>query len=329
MSNPTSNSTSTSNPAWQSVVGAALAILSGFFLGTSVVLRKRGLIEIAAEGHDVTSGSRAYLKNKFWWLGMLLQAVGEVANFGAYAFCPTILVTPMGTLAIVFNAILSSYLLNESLAFLGIMGCGLCMVGVILIVIHAIQASDPETVMDFVSYVIQPGFLVYSVFIVVLVLWLKYYAEPRWAKQTPFVYIAMSSCGGAYLVLSAQGVGSAIVYSARNWTTDNQFWQWPLYPLILFMLLAVIYQITYLNKALAVNPSAVIYPISFVCFNGMTIITTSILFQEFPVDTVSAGISVAAGLFVIVVGVILLSVSKNETQDIEVTDKIGVTRVLP
>ncbi|KAJ3293352.1 hypothetical protein HDU79_000388, partial [Rhizoclosmatium sp. JEL0117] len=247
---PTMSTANNSTPHTdlETVVGVTLAVMSGLFLGSSVVLRKRGLIEIAADGHNVAEGSTAYLKNRFWWAGMGLQAIGEISNFGAYALCPTVIVTPMGTLAVVFNSLLSNYLLKEKLSFIGKLGCGICILGVLEIVTHVLTDREIFTIPQFMVYVTSTSFLVYSAFIVVLVLFLKFYAEPRYAKKTPFVYIAMSSCGGSYLVLSAQGVGSAIAYSIKNWTTDNQFVQWPLYPLILFMVMAVIYQITYLNK---------------------------------------------------------------------------------
>ncbi|ORY46982.1 hypothetical protein BCR33DRAFT_114518 [Rhizoclosmatium globosum] len=209
------------------------------------------------------------------------------------------------------------------MSFIGKMGCGICIFGVLEIVVHVLTDQQVLTVPIFMAYVTSTSFLVYSAFITVLVLFLKFYAEPRYAKKTPFVYIAMSSCGGSYLVLSAQGVGSAIAYSTKNWTTDNQFLQWPLYPLILFMVLAVIYQITYLNKALAVNSSAVIYPISFVCFNVMTLISTAFLYFKLPVDNVEDGISVVVGLLTIIGGVVLLSISKNESKMIIEQDSLN------
>ncbi|KAJ3279865.1 hypothetical protein HDU79_000222 [Rhizoclosmatium sp. JEL0117] len=305
-----------STPAWESVVGITLAVLSGLFLGTSVVLRKRGLIDVASAGHDVIQGSTAYLKNAFWWSGMILQALGEICNFGAYAFCPTILVTPLGTFSIVFNATLSHYMLHEVLTFVGKIGCLLCVLGVVMIVIHAPTDQQTNNIPDLMQNVINPMFLSYSAFIVALILWLKLYAESKYAKKSPFVYIAMSSCGGSYLVLSAQGVGSSIVTSAKNWKTNNQFLQWPLYPLILFMGMTVVYQIVYLNKALASSSSAIIYPISYVCFTGMTIVLTSFLYREFPVKSIDDGVSIIQGFLVIACGVTLLYTSSSENNRI-------------
>lgn len=54
--------------------------------------------------------------------------LGELCNFGSYAFIPAIIVTPLGALSVVICAILSSIFLQESLTFFGWCGCFLCIV---------------------------------------------------------------------------------------------------------------------------------------------------------------------------------------------------------
>ncbi|KAI8842190.1 magnesium transporter NIPA-domain-containing protein [Chytriomyces cf. hyalinus JEL632] len=312
------NSSSATDPAhppaaaWQSAVGISLALASNAFIGASVVFRKRGLVDLASSGHDIASGSNAYLRNVYWWLGMLLLAIGEVSNFGAYAFSPAILVTPLGTLSVVISAVLANYFLKERLTTLGKLGCALCILGVVMIVTHAPTAQTTATVPEFIYHAIQPAFIVYTVFIGAMLAVLIYYAEPRYARTNPFVYVAMSSCGGSYLVLSAQGVGSSIVTTVRDFPENNQFLQWPMYPLILFMVLTIVFQITYLNKAMAVYSTAIIYPIHYVCFTGVTIISTAFLFREFPVTSLDSGASIVEGFLVLVAGVMLLYMSNLE-----------------
>lgn len=46
-------------------------------------------------------------------------AVGEAANFAAYAFAPASLVTPLGALSVLISAVLASKYLNEKLNLLG------------------------------------------------------------------------------------------------------------------------------------------------------------------------------------------------------------------
>jgi hypothetical protein len=66
-------------------IGIALAISSGIFIGASFIFKKKGLLDTNALGHEAGKG-HAYLKSRMWWSGMILMGVGELANFGAYAF---------------------------------------------------------------------------------------------------------------------------------------------------------------------------------------------------------------------------------------------------
>lgn len=47
------------------------------------------------------------------------MAIGELANFAAYAFAPASLVTPLGALSVIVSAVLSSKYLKENINLLG------------------------------------------------------------------------------------------------------------------------------------------------------------------------------------------------------------------
>lgn len=38
-----------------------------------------------------------------WLTGLIIVAIGEIANFAAYAFAPAILVTPLGALSVLIG----------------------------------------------------------------------------------------------------------------------------------------------------------------------------------------------------------------------------------
>ena len=97
-----------------------------------------------------------------------------VANFAAYSFAPPILVTPLGSLSViigcvgisllaemrydlVYSAILASYLLDEELGHLGRLGCTICILGSLIIVLHAPADKDLQTVDEVLRYAVQPG----------------------------------------------------------------------------------------------------------------------------------------------------------------------------
>lgn len=85
------------------------------------------------------------------------MVAGEICNFAAYAFAPAILVTPLGALSVLIGAILGSYFLNEELGVLGKLGSAICLIGAVIIVLHAPPDEDIQTIDQILNYAIQPG----------------------------------------------------------------------------------------------------------------------------------------------------------------------------
>ncbi|KAF9953950.1 hypothetical protein BGZ70_000052, partial [Mortierella alpina] len=149
-------------PTYYKFIGMGLAISSGAFIGASFVVKKKGLLlssAIAGEGH-------AYLRSPLWWTGMVMSEfgldgvaaliVGEICNFIAYSFAPALIVTPLGALSVVVCAVLSSLVLKEKLSLQGKIGCALCIVGAVIIVLHAPAQAAVTDIDQFKHFVIQP-----------------------------------------------------------------------------------------------------------------------------------------------------------------------------
>lgn len=92
------------------------------------------------------------------------MVLGEIANFAAYAFAPAILVTPLGALSVLIGAVLGAYFLDEELGTLGKLGCAICLIGSVIIVLHAPPDKEIETVDEILHFAIQPGRYICSFF---------------------------------------------------------------------------------------------------------------------------------------------------------------------
>lgn len=84
---------------------------------------------------------------------------GEIFNFAAYAFAPAILVTPLGALSVLIGAVLGAYFLKEELGTLGKLGSAMCLIGAVIIVLHAPPDKEIDTIDEILNYAIQPGML--------------------------------------------------------------------------------------------------------------------------------------------------------------------------
>jgi len=147
-SNTTTNGTSSTpstaaqRPSSYKAIGVSLAVASGLFIGTSFVLKKYGLLASNKKYNEAAGDGYSYLKNGWWWSGMILMIIGEICNFVAYSFVDAILVTPLGALTVVVTTILSAIFLKERLSFVGKIGCFNCIIGSVIIVMNAPDQSS-------------------------------------------------------------------------------------------------------------------------------------------------------------------------------------------
>ncbi|KAJ3039103.1 hypothetical protein HDV00_012592 [Rhizophlyctis rosea] len=243
--------------------------------------------------------------------------LGELCNLAAYAFSPAVLVTPLGALSVVISAILSAFLLKEKLNFSGQVGCAQCIIGAVILVLNAPATQSTTTIASFFEYAWTAAFIAYASVNLLLILILMFYLGPRYGDRYPIVPIAICSLSGAFVVAATQGVGAAVVHSV-TFPMENQFKDWRIYPLIVFILITGAVQINYLNKALNIYSTAVVTPIYYVCFTSATLLCSAILLRQFAVEDPVKAATAVLGFVVIVGGVSLLfAFSLKETRKAE------------
>ncbi|CAI9158668.1 unnamed protein product [Rangifer tarandus platyrhynchus] len=303
-------------------IGLVLAISSSIFIGSSFILKKKGLLQLAKKGVTrAGQGGHSYLKEWLWWAGLLSMGAGEVVNFAAYAFAPATLVTSLGALSVLVSAILSSYFLNEQLNIHGKIGCILSILGSTVVVIHAPQEEKVATLHEMEMKLRDPGFICFAVIITVISLVLILVVAPKKGQTNILVYVSICSLIGAFSVSSVKGLGIAV----------KELLQWrPVYehPLV-FILLAVLVlsvttQINYLNKALDTFNTSLVTPIYYVLFTSMVVTCSAILFQEWYGMNAGDVIGTLSGFFTIISGIFLLHAFKNI--DITWSDLTSTTR---
>lgn len=236
--------TSETRPPIYKVIGIILAICSGLFIGVSFVLKKHGLLKANAKYNEEAGEGYGYLKNVWWWTGMTLMIIGEICNFVAYAFVDAILVTPLGALSVVICTILSAIFLKERLSFVGKVGCFMCIIGSVVIVLNAPEQSAVSKIQDMQRLVLAPGFLVYGGVIIVGCLFVIFWVGPRYGKKSMMVYLTVCSLIGGLSVVATQGLGAAVVAQANG---TPQFNQWFLYVLFVFVVATLLTEIVFLN----------------------------------------------------------------------------------
>ncbi|XP_042428076.1 probable magnesium transporter NIPA1 [Zingiber officinale] len=285
------------------VRGLVLAMSSSIFIGLSFIVKKKGLQKAGANGVRAGSGGFSYLYEPIWWVGMLTMILGEVANFAAYAFAPAILVTPLGALSIIVSAVLAHFMLNEKLHIFGVLGCILCVVGSVSIVLHAPREKDIVSVKEVWSLATEPGFVTYSCLVLFLVAFLIVQLVPRYGQTHMLVYVGICSLMGSLTVMSVKAVSIAL---KLTFSGMNQFVYYQTWFFAATVAFCCVMQINYLNKALDTFNTAVISPVYYVMFTTFTICASMIMFKDWDSQNASQIVTEICGFITILSGTFLL-----------------------
>ncbi|RDW84576.1 putative DUF803 membrane protein [Coleophoma cylindrospora] len=277
-------------------------------IGTSFVITKKGLMD-AEERHGFEGDGFTYLKSPIWWGGIVTLVIGEVANFAAYAFAPAILVTPLGALSVLIGAVLGSYFLKEELGTLGKLGCAICLIGSVIIVLHAPPDKEITTVDEILHYAIQPGFLLYCFAVCTFAGVMIYRIAPKYGKKNPLIYLSICSTVGSVSVMSVKAFGIALKITLAG---NNQFTHPSTYVFIILTAVSIMTQMNYFNKALSQFPTQLVNPLYYVTFTTATLTASFILYGGFNTSDAVNTLSLLSGFLVIFAGVYLLNVSRSD-----------------
>ncbi|KAL8128595.1 hypothetical protein V2J09_017750 [Rumex salicifolius] len=253
--------------------GLALAVSSSVFIGSSFIIKKKGLMKSRNYGVRPGSGGFSYLREPWWWAGMITMIIGEVANFAAYAFAPAILLQCLLILRKVkaplhCSAVLAHFILKEKLHIFGVLGCVLCVVGSTVIVLHAPHERPIVSVKQVWRLATQPGFLVFAFLVLIAVLVLIIYFVPRYGHTHLVVYVGICSLLGSLTII-------------------------------------------YLNKALDLFNTAVVSPVYYVMFTSLTILASMIMFKDWATQGGSQIATELCGFVTILSGTFLLHKTKD------------------
>lgn len=270
-------------------------------------------------------GTYAHLHLAKRWT--LLTAATTVANFAAYTFAPPILVTPLGALSVIIGATLASFFLGEHLGHLGRLGCTLCVLGSLVIVLHAPLEEEIKSVEEFVVHVVQPPFLFFCFVVLVFTLVMIFVVAPKYGRIYPLVYISICSLVGAVSVMAIKGFGIAVKLTFGG---SNQFTDISTYIFGITVAGCIVVQMNYFNKALDTFSTNVyvswslsflrttadamkhfsVNPTYYVCFSTSILVASIILFQGFNTDDPAKAVSLLTGFAVTFMGVHILNHSR-------------------
>lgn len=211
-------------------------------------------------------------------------------------------------MSVIIGAILASFMLDEKLGRLGVCGCASCIIGSVIIVLHAPSDKEVETVDEILAYASKMPFLIYLGFVAVFSTFMVFRVVPRYGTQNPMVYLSICSLVGSVSVMAIKGFGIAIKLTIAG---NNQLTHISTYIFGVVVVSCILIQMNYFNKALDTFSTNVVNPIYYVFFTTATITASAILFQGFNTTDAVNTISLLCGFLTIFMGVFLLNISRQ------------------
>jgi type IV secretory pathway VirB2 component (pilin) len=176
--------------------------------------------------------------------------------------------------------VLSSIFLNERLGKDGIIGCILCVLGSVTVILHAPEEAAIETVDDVFYHFVQPTFLLYMIAIILFSFYLIYRVGPIYGKSHMLVYITICSLVGSISVMAVKGFAVAVKLTIAG---ENQFFKLSTWLFGATVLFCAMTQVNYFNKALdlfstnRVTPGIIYLIVYYVFFTSATVVASVIL----------------------------------------------------
>ena len=124
---------------------------------------------------------------------------------------------------------------------------------------------------------IYSGFLLYSLFAILVAVYLIYWVSPVYGQTNILVYIAICSLIGSLSVMACKGLSIALklTLSGSNQLQNPLTWFF-----IVSVAVCIAVQMNYLNKSLDLFNTSLVTPIYYVMFTTFTIMASAILFHE-------------------------------------------------
>lgn len=90
--------------------------------------------------------------------------------------------------------------------------------------------------------------MIYSTLVTAFAVVMIYKVAPRYGKKNPMIYLSICSTVGSISIMAIKGIGLAIKMSLRG---DNQFTSPSTYVFVIMVVVCILTQMNYFNKALS------------------------------------------------------------------------------
>ena len=297
------------------VAGALSCVVGNFLISLSLNLQRRA--------HRDNTEGLPYTKLKAWWVAIVCMFVGEIGNFLAYGMAPASLVSPLGAITVISNAVLSKVILNEPMPRQKAAGVVLALVGAVLIAVNAPAPFPPDTgdkaIQEeevFYYSIMTLRACIYIIIVAVVAfcvanpLKLPFLVSDKLREDMVVIPCVLCGCAGTMTVSSAKAVFNSLsqAFAGKPAMFARLDICWLTYLTIVVAVASIVGQVKYLNEALMRHGASRVVPVYYITFTTITMSAGMTLFLELKFEPFALSIALfVAGLLCAFSGVWLIN----------------------
>jgi drug/metabolite transporter (DMT)-like permease len=302
-------------------VGVGLSIAADAVVAISLGVQKLA--------HNRNRGPDGEPKKHFvfiplWWLGIIMNASGEVGNMLAYGMAPASVVAPVGSVGVLVNQIIAVTFLGEPFRRRDVPALMAIIGGIVLVIIMVPESAEQFATKALLSdqYYGSIQALVYWAFVIISITFFIIVLEPRKAKNWILVWVLLCSGISSLTVMACRGFSSLItsmpidcapeVCSTDGLMVPNTapcqqtVAHWLFWVLLLAIIVTAIWSANYLNKAMMHYGNTEVVPIYYCTFTLASIIGCAVVYNELKNLTIVKGFGFLGGVAAALCGVLTL-----------------------
>jgi len=242
----------------------------------------------------------------WWWFGILGIIGGEVGNLIAYGYAPAAIVTPIGSIGVVTNVLITTWVLKEPLTILNIFGVLCVVAGIVIVVLFA-----PKAVITFSSRTVWNDVIFtrhFGIYLAVLAgsLMIMIPVSRKYGKKSVLIYIIMCAIIASLTIVCAKSFSTLLISSAENGIGTELLSPWP-YIFLIVMVITAVLSMGYVNKAMMIFDNSQVVPTYFSLFTTASVGAVGWVYHEFDcfID-LTKSILFLVGIMTAMIGVFLV-----------------------
>lgn len=252
------------------MLGVGLAISGNSLIAISLTLQKYV--------HNQSAG-KAVGGSPLFWLALVGMITGEVGNFAAFGFASPTVVSPLGAVAVIANAVLAGLFLREAIFLHTLIGIVLTVGGSVVVVVFSPPSVHDLSVDAFLDYLREPTAIAYLSVVGATTLTLAI-LEPWYGHRHLLVNLLICSLLGSITVLCSSAT-SKFISQALSGGAQTVLHSPVPYAILPVLALTAVLQLRYLNKAMKHFESSKVVPTYYITFTLASISGSGVVLRDF------------------------------------------------